>query len=175
VDATGNRRWWVVVCNATADDRGEDLASLIRDRDQVWAEAVAAWRLGEDLTLPKELENDALRLQEQAQADDSWRGMIAEWLDRKIPKDWAQKDLPSRLSWWSNDFAQEPDDKLVPRETVCVAEIWCELMRKDKGDMDLYKSRRIGNILRASGEWVPVGPRPSIAYGMQKMFRKKDA
>ena len=174
VDATGNRRWWVVQCRATAEDRGDDMRTLRLDRDQVWAEAVALWRVGEALELDGALAADALALQESAQAEDSWRGMIAEWLERRIPKDWAQRDLESRRLWWANEFGRDDDAELTERLTVCVAEVWCELLGKDKSDLDLVKSRRIGNIIRALGGWEPVGVRPTLAYGGQKMFQRKD-
>ena len=174
VDATGNRRWWVVMCRATSSDRGENMASLVRDRDQVWAEAVALWRAGESLELPRDLEADALRLQESAQADDSWKGMIAEWLEEKIPDDWNSWELDRRRMFWANGDTPGEKLKLVPRLTVCVAEIWCELMRKDRSDLDLIKSRRIGNVLRSLGGWESIGPRPSAAYGNQKTFRRKN-
>lgn len=41
VDTTGNRRFWVIACG------GVDLEALKRDRDQLWAEAVARHRKGE--------------------------------------------------------------------------------------------------------------------------------
>lgn len=173
VDATGNRRWWVVMCRATSDNRGENMASLVHDRDQVWAEAVMLWRLGESLELSRELEADALLLQENAQADDSWRGMIAEWLEKPIPPNWQSLDLTGRRTWWADPLnANAPG--LVPRRTVCIVEIWCELMGKDKSDLDVLKSRRIGNALRALGEWEPIGVRPTNAYGGQKTFRRKN-
>ena len=173
VDATGNRRWWVVMCRATSSDRGENMASLVRDRDQVWAEAVTLWRQGESLELSRDLEADALRLQENAQADDTWKGMIAEWLAQEIPDDWNTWDLERRRMYWTGGEVPGAELKTVPRENVCVAEIWCELMRKDRSDLDLLKSRRIGNVLRALGDWEPIGPRPSAAYGNQKTFRRK--
>lgn len=173
VDATGNRRWWVVLCHATSTNRGENMATLQKDRDQIWAEAVVTWKLGESLSLSRDLESAALSLQESAQADDSWRGMITEWLDRNIPADWNKWELRHRRDWWANEFEQQNNAKeLVPRQTVCVAEIWCELMGKDKSDLDLLKSRRIGNILRATGEWEMIGPRPTTAYGKQKTFKR---
>ena len=47
-------------------------------------------------------------------------------------------------------------------------------MGKDKSDLDVLKSRRIGNVLRALGEWEPIGVRPTNAYGGQKTFRRKN-
>ena len=173
VDATGNRRWWVVPCHATAKNRGVDMKELKEDRDQVWAEAVAIWRAGESLELDGALADTALQLQENAQSDDSWRGLIGEWLDREVPDDWGKWDLDRRRLWWSGGEVPGADIKTVRRDSVCVAEIWCELMNKDKSDLDAQRSRRIGNILRALGGWEPIGVRPSVAYGGQKTFRRK--
>jgi predicted P-loop ATPase len=172
VDATGNRRWWVVPCRATSKHRGEDMEQLRRDRDQVWAEARALWQTGESLKLPQELEDAAAQLQQDAQQDDSWRGMITEFLDRPIPGDWAKRDLENRMLWWNVYCAESGHDELQRRTTVCIPEIWCECFKRDKGDLDPLKSRRIGGILRALGEWEPVGPRPSGPYGNQKTFRR---
>lgn len=173
VDATGNRRWWVVKCNATSKQRGVNMKELKEDRDQIWAEAVVKWRAGESLELDGDLTDIAMALQEGAQSDDSWKGMIAEWLEQKVPDDWSTWDLERRRMYWANGEIPGEGLKLVPRQTVCVAEIWCELMRKDRSDLDLLKSRRIGNVLRALGEWEAIGVRPSAAYGGQKTFRRK--
>lgn len=172
VDATGNRRWWVVCCHATSKDRGVDMKELREDRDQVWAEAVALWRAGESLELDGDLADTAMQLQESAQSEDPWRGMIAEWLDQPVPVDWKTWDLDRRRMFWSQGELPGEGLTLVPRETVCIAEVWCELMQKDKNDLDILKSRRIGGILRTMGGWKPVGVRVTNAYGGQKTFKR---
>ena len=175
VDASGNRRWWLVHCNATREEPGEDMEGLRRDRDQVWAEALERYQLGEGLTLPRDLESEAAKRQESAQADDAWRGMIVKFLDMDVPEDWQHRSLQERVSWWSSvdDFNPVLDGRLVKRQTVCIPEIWCECFREDKSDLGILQSRRIGNILRALGEWEPIGTRPTVAYGNQKTFRRK--
>lgn len=173
VDATGNRRWWVVRCHATSKDRGVDMKELREDRDQVWAEAVALWRAGEPLELDGALADTAIQLQGSAQSEDPWRGMIADWLEQNIPDDWNTWDPDRRRLFWSRREMPGEGLTLVPRETVCVAEIWCELMSKSKSDLDQMRSRRIGNILRALGGWEMIGTRPTEAYGNQKTFRRR--
>lgn len=170
VDATGNRRWWVVPCNATADNRGVDMKEMRGDRDQIWAEAVARYREGEKLELDDDISATAMLLQANAQADDSWRGIIAEWLEKKLPKDWHQLTLENRAKWWDAEI--EDNDSLMERETVCIPEIWCECFKEDKSDLDYLRSRRIGNILRALGGWEQIGPRQTKIYGVQKLFRR---
>lgn len=171
VDATGNRRWWIVLCRATAQDRGEDMAGLRRDRDQVWAEAVELWRTEEPLTLPPELMPEALRVQEQAQAEDAWLGMVREFLDKDVPDGWAGYTLDQRLAWWSDGFGQNSTPKAL-RQTICVPEIWCELLGRPRSDLDQFKSRRIAVILRGTPGWEEVGPRKTVAYGNQKTYRR---
>ena len=172
-DASGNRRWWIVHCRATADSRGEDMARLRHDRDQVWAEAVALWRNGEPLTLDSGLYAEAMRLQQEALADDPWTGIVEEFVARRIPEDWVQRTLEERRAWWNDEFGQTIDPaKLVERQTVCVAEIWCEALGRQKSDLDRQRSRQIGNILRGLPGWEAVGPQRSRAYGVQKTFRR---
>lgn len=172
LDTTGNRRWWIVQCRATADDRGEDMASLRRDRDQVWAEAKELWRIDDDLTLSPELRSVALEVQNRAQAEDAWLGMVREFLDEEVPADWARYSLDQRRAWWADEFGQKAAADKVLRQTICVPEIWCELMGRPRSELDRQKSQRIAVILRAAPGWEEVGPRKSTAYGTQKTFRR---
>ncbi len=65
-DPTGNRRFWPV-------RTGEiDLEGLQRDRDQLWAEAVAREAAGEPVELPKELWKEAEREQQARMETDPW-------------------------------------------------------------------------------------------------------
>ena len=167
-DTTGNRRWWIVRCHTTNDDRGEDLSTLRRDRDQVWAEAVTYWRTGEPLTLGAELYADATERQESAVMDDPWTGMIEEFLRRRVPPDWDARKPDDRRLWWSDEFGQRQDAAgLVERKRVCVAEVWYELFGKDRGSLDGRSSRRIMNVLRKLEGWTEIGVRPTV-YGGQK-------
>jgi putative DNA primase/helicase len=75
VDSTGSRRFWPVMVNGAID-----LVKLRAWRDQLWAEAVAAFKAGEQWHLTAEEEQ--LR-EEQAPThseEDVWTAPIAEWL-----------------------------------------------------------------------------------------------
>lgn len=73
-DVTGNRRYWVLRCGPRIDT-----ALLAEWRDQLWAEAVAAFRAGEVWHLSEE----ESALLEAAQADyqrrDPWEAEVIEW------------------------------------------------------------------------------------------------
>lgn len=76
-DPTGGRRF-LPVCT----DRGVDLESLARDRDQLWAEAVAMFDQGFPWW---ELPSDAAEQQEARYVGDSWEGRLAKWVAGRMP------------------------------------------------------------------------------------------
>ena len=172
-DATGNRRWWVVRCHATADRRGDDLDRLRRERHQVWAEAVALWKCGEKLTLEDELYQAATQAQEDALAEDAWQGLIAEFVSKPVPKDWEERRPDARRTWWSDEFGQQREADTEPRRSVCCVEIWYELFGRDRASLDGRASRRIMNALRRLPGWAEFGPKRGV-YGLQKTFVRTD-
>lgn len=84
-DETGARRFWPVpVANV-------DVASLVRDRDQLLAEAVRAYKNGvpwwpDASLLPKDVGAEIEDEQEGRFEADAWEGMIAEYLDKTLTK-----------------------------------------------------------------------------------------
>ena len=164
-----NRRWWIVQCHATQSDRGADISELSRDRDQVWAEAVALWRAGEPLTLGDELYPEATEKQAEARVEDPWEGMIAEFIEKQVPEDWETRTPDERLVWWSDDFAMGRTGHLVNRKWVCAAEIWVELFRRERSQLDQRTARRITAAVKRQPGWEAIGVR-NTAYGKQKCF-----
>jgi predicted P-loop ATPase len=74
-DETGNRRFWPVRCGDI------DLDALVRDRDQLWAEAVALYRGGAIWWLDEpELVASAKAEQDQRYYADAWDARIDRWL-----------------------------------------------------------------------------------------------
>jgi predicted P-loop ATPase len=75
-DVTGARRFWPFVCRGMIDRDG-----VIRDRDQLWAEAVARYKAGAKWWLETpELEALASAEQEARFKSDVWKPKIKEWL-----------------------------------------------------------------------------------------------
>ncbi len=69
-DETGNRRYWPVKIHAV------HLAWLKRHRDQLWAEALTRYELGEDVYLSKELEKIAEIEQSKRFESDEWEAEV---------------------------------------------------------------------------------------------------
>ena len=77
-DATGGRRFWPVAVGQVID-----VEALASERDQLFAEAVAAYDAGEPWWLDREFEaQHAKPVQEAARESDSWADDVAEWLDK---------------------------------------------------------------------------------------------
>jgi hypothetical protein len=68
---TGNRRFWPVECGRV------DLEGLRADRDQIWAEALAAERAGGPLVLSEKLWGAAREKQESRREQDPWEDALA--------------------------------------------------------------------------------------------------
>ncbi|MCB9943469.1 MAG: hypothetical protein H6851_07595 [Geminicoccaceae bacterium] len=66
VDETGNRRFWPVRVGRI------NIVALNTDRDQLWAEAIAAYRSGEPWWLDKEMEHLAAAAQAERSVRDPW-------------------------------------------------------------------------------------------------------
>jgi len=78
-DETGGRRFWVLDTDAIA--RKKDLfTDLEVERDQIWAEAVVYWRMGETLYLPPDLEERAAAVQEEHRERHPWEDTIMDFL-----------------------------------------------------------------------------------------------
>ncbi len=75
-DASGGRRFWPVTCGAKIETE-----ALATDREQLFAEAVAAFRAGEAWHLPPDLERQAAIEQEAAREEHPWEQPIQRILD----------------------------------------------------------------------------------------------
>lgn len=79
-DATGSRRFWVVRVNGRID-----LDTLAAERDQLWAEAVHAFRAGDPWWLSGEAEGLRSESSEDFRVSDPWEDAVSTWIDTRTP------------------------------------------------------------------------------------------
>lgn len=172
-DSTGNRRFNPI------DIHPEFATKSIKDDltdyeiAQIWAEAYELYKNGEKLYFDDN--EDALAKAEQHKhtATDERRGVIEAFLEKMLPEDWDEKDLYDRRAWLDDPLSNNGTWK---RDFICIAEIWCECLGKDKTDMSRYNTREINDILRSMRDWEFV-PSTKIfpIYGKQKYYKRKNS
>ena len=171
-DITGNRRFWpVMVKGGTASVWEMD------NINQIWAEAVGIYKSGEDLFLTGDEERMAFEEQRVALESDDREGLIEDYLDMLLPENWDEMDLFERRSYLAgqSEFGVEATIGTVKRQRVCVSEIWCECLCKDKSNLKRQDSFEIIGILMKIGVWERYtgnkqGHSRFPIYGNQKTF-----
>lgn len=170
-DKTGNRRFWPVDVGKRSATKSV-WSDLDKERDQLWAEAVTYWRLGEPLYLAGELAEAAKAQQEDHREVSAREGLILDFLERPVPVDWSRWDQNRRRMFWGGTVAGELE--LVPRDRVCALEVWCELFEGTKKDMKNSDTAEINAIIAAAAGWKKT-PKPLKYgyYGPQRGFIKE--
>ena len=172
-DSTGNRRFNPVDVGSSEQANKnvwEDLTGS--EIDNIWAEAVTMMEEGETLFLSREANDLAKVEQKNHSSTDERAGIISEYLDIKLPENWGEKDIYKRREFISEDALQKPGT--ISRNYVCVAEIWCECLDKNRNEMDRYKTREINEILRSLEGWEQSKSTKNFKnYGKQKYYSRK--
>ena len=146
-DITGNRRFWTVFCNGDGKKKSWELTE--NDIDQLWAEAVYAYKNGESIYLNESMEQVAKRTQKYALESDPRQGLVETFLEEKKYKQ------------------------------ICLMQIWCECLEKRRSDMKRSDALELEGILLKIGDWEPYSGNASGKlrfgeYGVQKAFVKKE-
>ncbi len=169
-DTTGNRRFWVVdTPNTPRLDMWTDLtAEVIR---QIWAEAVDYYRKGEALFLPPELEAAAREVQETYEEENPKVGIVAAYLERLLPENWADLDLYARRQWLEGSALGT-----VQRDQVCTMEIWAEALGQSPDRVDRYAIKEVRDIMSQLEKWRHQGNLKisTRLYGRQRYYLKED-
>lgn len=170
-DRTGNRRFWPVDTGLGPRSKSVWL-DLDEEKDQIWAEAVMRWRMGEGLYLVGEVEEAAKAEQESHREMSSKEGVILDFLETPVPEDWQKWPL-DRRRMFMNGMAQG-DIKLVPRDRVCALEIWCEAFGGQPKDFRYAESAEINDILRSLPGWCKTPNGLRFGYcGYQRGFQRR--
>lgn len=177
-DPSGNRRFMPIdVENVRLTENSKLRAFLDNpsEIDQVWAEAMKLYKSGEKLYLSSDAEDIATREQTLHSEADERGGIVEAYLDTLLPENWDEMDLFARRIYLSSGVDEADPSKLHVRQKVCVAEVWCECLGKNREDMDRYKTREINDILRSLKGWETNGSTSNFSiYGKQKFYYRKD-
>ena len=171
-DSTGNRRFWPVDVGVHPAEKSvwKDLPGEV---DQIWAEAYVYYALGEQLFLSKELEELAQEQQESHREMSGKEGLIIEYLEKKLPTNWDQMDVPARKMFLAGNGHGADEADLMIRKKVCAAEIWVECFNGDPRYLGRRESTEIIGILMNIPGWGKIRtPRKFGPYGSQKGFER---
>lgn len=167
-DYTGGRRFWpVTVYQQKIDIMKSFTSDLI---NQIWAEAVAAYNNGEAWYLPHDLEVVAHEKQKEHTEVSSKQGMIIQFVEHQVLKDWTDKSLDERRMFWA-----DPTGDTEPRDRICALEIWVELFNGDPKQFNPMQAREINSVLRDLDGWTSKSKvNMGGIYGLQRGFVRDD-
>lgn len=141
-DPTGGRRFWPVKVDTTADR----VAELMKDRDQLWAEAAAAWARGE-AWWPAQEDHETLEVQQEASYHaDTWEDVIRDWWEGLCKG-------PRKVTVLS---ANQPSPPFTS------AEILEHALRIEPARQDRSAQTRLGYVMRRLG-WYKIRPTADAA------------
>lgn len=166
-DAGGNRRYWPLTVWEQLPTKDQWVDFTKEEIDQVWAEAVAAHKKGEQLHLPKGIEAQARAAQKAHQVLDAREGVIRAYLDKLLPQNWSTMDVYARRNYMQGDpLAAEG---IEARTRVCAAEVWCECLGNPIDELNRYNTKEINDLLRRMEGWSPAEKAMRFGlYGLQR-------
>ena len=177
-DETGNRRFWPIDCfiNKPIKSIFNDLNDEL---DQIWAEACElAKNKFYSLVLSKEAEKIAKEEQEAHSEDNIFKGIILDYLDKKIPKNWNSLDSFAKrtfLDEYETMSKQYDENDLILRDKVCAAEIWEEALKNSIRFMKKSDSIEINKVLASLKEWEKMKATSKFGkYGVQRGYKRKN-
>lgn len=169
-DPSGNRRFLPIDIDSQFATKNVFKDLNEGEVQQIWAEAYEMFKSGEALFMIGEAHEKALEEQSKHSELDDREGIIQEYLERLLPKDWGERDIMSRRVFIEDPLSEKGK---VKREYVCAAEVWCECLGHDKRDMDRYKTRQVNEILKNLKGWeASNSTRNFIIYGKQKYYQR---
>lgn len=168
-DRTGGRRFWPIDCGRRRAFKNV-FCDLAGEVDQIWAEAVTKWRIGETLYLTGSVKTAAEEIQEAHREVSPREGLILEYLERPVPANWSKLDANARKMYMEGNL--KTDEPLIPRDRVCALEVWCEILGGDQRNMRYSDAQEINSILEHLPGWERTNARFG-SYGKQRGFIRK--
>ena len=169
-DITGNRRFWIIKLHQKRTMKKWNFTEDFRK--QFWAEAKEIWKSGEALYLEGDILDEAEKAQRGAMEADERVGMIEEYLNTKLPEDWAEMDLFARKNYLAGTEFGKPEGRgTLIRTEVSNAEIWCECFGRNLQELKPSDSYAIAAMMSQVPGWVRTSViRRQPIYGRQRIY-----
>ena len=177
-DDTGNRRFLPVDTDITKATK--DIFKMDNDIvDQIWAEAVCKYRLGEKLHLDRDLEAMAVKAQEEHTEVLGNEGVILRYASLEVPVNWQKLSTWQRKNYVEHGTidGKEYDGELIPIPYVCAKAVWEEALNGYAGGYNRSKALEINGVLKTligvdGWSW---GDTRMGNYGIQKGLKRAEA
>ncbi len=122
------------------------------------------------------LEGDVLKEAEKEQEKrlitDPWESIIAEYLNRKIPVDWFDRNIEAQKNYWI--FNGEEKNELIERDRVCANEILSVCLGIEAKRQTSLDRKRVVDIVRKMSEYKYLSSiRFGQSYGKTSGFFKE--
>lgn len=171
-DATGNRRFFPVEVKRTRKTRLIFEPEFDAIVDQLWAEAMEGYMLGEALTLSDEAEAIAGGTREEFTERTPIQGLIEEYLDRLFPAGYEDRFLAQRLDFLNGDLGEEGTET---KNSFSLIELWTEALGRRKDEYTVVKARELSNAVKALKGWKRDKQARQKIYGPQVIYRRVGA
>jgi hypothetical protein len=164
-DPTGNRRFWPIAVTVSMIDTDW----IVKNRDQLWAEAVHIWKTmareaGDYRKIKLALSGrsllEAQRLQDLAREEDSTENtatMISAWADQTMPLSHFLSDTPDSLQ----DLSSFDGEPMVRRTVMSARQVAVEVLgvSLDRLAMNRSLDSTVGHALMTLDTWKRIGSR----------------
>jgi predicted P-loop ATPase len=170
-DDTGERRFWPVKLGVKKATKSV-FKDLKNDVDQLWAEAYLRYLLGESLILAGEARKAATIYQDEFSVKSPREGLILDFLDKDIPKNWDKLAAPQRLLFLKSEFNADAAE-LEKRVKVSALEVYLECFGGDIKSCKTSDIQEINAVIRKTDAWEYRSIR--TIYGTAKGWARKNA
>lgn len=153
-DVTGNRRFYPIPIGQAPE---KDVFTLDKDTvQQIWAEAYTFYQAGEELFMPKEIEELAEDYRSEAESEDPIKTSIYQYLEIPLPEDWETYNNERKRLYIQEIINNDYQHKgTLQRVRVSTREITNELFCTNTGEELRGRSmtKNISNIMNNHPDW----------------------